>query len=219
MLNGFFKPVGQIAVDLDQSGPRCMDSYSEHSSEYDPASAQSVAAGDDVASAIGTDERRMHVRAYNYWVSLLDGREFPSIEDLDPQAIEPISRRHSVIVDLTGKLNMPATPFVGDAIRTRCGVEVVNSISDVPGRSLLSRLTDHYFQIVANRAPIGFEAEFVNQRGVRALLSRHIDAVQQRRRNHRLCLWRDQLEGEGRRGPASGAACRLASAARRRERG
>src|SRR5439155_23255348 len=25
-------------------------------------------------------------------------------------------------------------------------------------------LTDHYMQIIANRAPIGFEAEFVNQR-------------------------------------------------------
>ena len=35
-----------------------------------------------------------------------------------------------------------------------------------PGRSLLSRLTDHYLQIIANRAPIGFEAEFVNDRGV-----------------------------------------------------
>jgi hypothetical protein len=30
---------------------------------------------------------------------------------------------------------------------------------------LLSRLTDHYLQIIANRAPIGFEAEFLNQRG------------------------------------------------------
>ncbi len=28
---------------------------------------------------IGIDERRMHVRAYNYWVSLLDGRPFPLI--------------------------------------------------------------------------------------------------------------------------------------------
>jgi hypothetical protein len=35
----------------------------------------------------------------------------------------------------------------------------------VPSRSLLSRLTDHYMQIIANRAPVGFEAEFVNQRG------------------------------------------------------
>jgi hypothetical protein len=35
----------------------------------------------------------------------------------------------------------------------------------VPSRSLLSRLTDHYLQIIANSAPIGFEAEFVGQRG------------------------------------------------------
>ena len=26
----------------------------------------------------------MHVRAYNHWVSLLDGRDFPSIDDLEP---------------------------------------------------------------------------------------------------------------------------------------
>src|SRR5947209_15971332 len=39
-------------------------------------------------------------------------------------------------------------------------------ISDVPSRSLLSRLTDHYMQIIANRAPVGFEAEFDNPRGI-----------------------------------------------------
>jgi hypothetical protein len=60
---------------------------------------------------------------------------------------------------------MPATPFVGSAIKAEIGVDTIDSISDVPGRSLLSRLTDHYFQIVATRAPVGFEAEFVNQRG------------------------------------------------------
>jgi len=37
---------------------------------------------------VGTDERRMHVRAYNYWVSLLDGRAYPSIEDLNPEDLE-----------------------------------------------------------------------------------------------------------------------------------
>jgi hypothetical protein len=41
----------------------------------------------------------------------------------------------------------------------------MRTISDVPSRSLLSRLTDHYMQIIANRAPVGFEAEFENQRG------------------------------------------------------
>src|SRR3569623_756832 len=37
---------------------------------------------------IGTDERRMHVRAYNHWVSLLRGRAYQSIEDLDPADID-----------------------------------------------------------------------------------------------------------------------------------
>ena len=39
----------------------------------------------------------------------------------------------------------------------------------MPSRSLLSRLTDHYLQIIANCAPIGFEAEFVGQRGLNTL--------------------------------------------------
>src|SRR3546814_17998204 len=41
----------------------------------------------DIPPEIGTDERRMHVRAYNYWVSLLRGRPFPSVADLDPTSL------------------------------------------------------------------------------------------------------------------------------------
>ena len=142
-----------------------MDSYSEHPSEFDLASAQAVAAGDDVTDAIGADERRMHVRAYNYWVSLLDGRDYPSIEDLEPGSIGDFAP-NSVLLDFTAGHDDPATPYVGTAIRAECGLpDDIKQIAQVPSRSLLSRLTDHYMQIIANRAPIGFEAEFVNQRG------------------------------------------------------
>ena len=142
-----------------------MDSYSEHPSEFDLASAQAVAAGDDVTDAIGADERRMHVRAYNYWVSLLDGRDYPSIEDLEPGSIGDFAT-NSVLLDFTAGRDDPATPYVGTAIRAECGLpDDIKQIAQVPSRSLLSRLTDHYMQIIANRAPIGFEAEFVNQRG------------------------------------------------------
>src|SRR3569623_1564625 len=97
-------------------------------------------AGDDSVDQpqidIGSDERRMHVRAYNHWVSLLRGRAYPLIEVLDPD----------IIVDF--------------------GLDSdVTHIAQVPARALLSRLTDHYLQIIANRAPIGFEAEFVSTRG------------------------------------------------------
>ena len=140
-----------------------MDSYSANGGTFD--SHVDEHPDNDVCAAIGTDERRMHVRAYNYWASLLDGRDFPSIEDLDPGSVADFSP-HSVLLDFTAGRDDPATPYIGGAIRTECGLDAeVARISDVPGRSLLSRLTDHYLQIIANRAPIGFEAEFVNQRG------------------------------------------------------
>src|SRR3982751_4211993 len=141
-----------------------MDSYREHSSDFDlPVS--DTASADDVAAAIGTDERRLHVRAYNYWVSLLEGRDFPSIDDLEPGDLEDFSS-HSVLLDFTCGGDNPAIPYIGATIRDECGLEDnMRTIADVPSRSLLSRLTDHYMQIIANRAPVGFEAEFENQRG------------------------------------------------------
>ena len=141
-----------------------MESFRDHPSEFDEPALLDSAPAHDVADAIGSDERRMHVRAYNYWCSLLDGRDFPSIQDLQATEIEDFSA-HSVLLNFEGALNNPATPFVGEAIRAEIGVDKIKRISDVPGRSLLSRLTDHHFQIIATRAPVGFEAEFVNERG------------------------------------------------------
>ena len=141
-----------------------MDTYREHPGDFDPPSTSDVAASEDVTAAIGTDERRMHVRAYNHWVSLLDGRDFPSIEDLEPEAVSDFAG-NSVLLDFTCGRDNPAIPYIGGSIRDECGLnEDTRTISDVPSRSLLSRLTDHYMQIIANRAPIGFEAEFANQR-------------------------------------------------------
>jgi hypothetical protein len=114
---------------------------------------------------IGTDERRMHVRAYNHWVSLLRGRAYPSIEDLNPDSIADFGA-HSVLLDFTGGIENPAIRYLGASLRDECGVtSAITHVAEVPSRSLLSRLTDHYLQIIANRAPIGFEAEFVGQRG------------------------------------------------------
>ncbi len=114
---------------------------------------------------IGTDERRMHVRAYNHWVSLLRGRAYPSIEDLDPESIVDFGP-HSVLLDFSRGIENPAIRYLGGRLREECGVTAdITHVGQVPSRSLLSRLTDHYLQIIANRSPIGFEAEFVGQRG------------------------------------------------------
>lgn len=123
--------------------------------------------------AIGQDERRMQVRAYNHWAGLLGDRMFPNIEDLDPAAL-PDFGPHSVLLDFSSGIDNPAVCFLGAKLGQECGATgVITRLSDVPPRSLLSRITDHYMQILANQAPIGFEAEFVNHAGV-AILYRGI---------------------------------------------
>ncbi len=114
---------------------------------------------------IGADERRMQVRAYNFWAGLLEDRNFPHVEDLDPNLL-PDFGPHGVLLDFSKGIEDPLVTFLGAALAEECGASgaIINRLSDVPSRSLLSRITDHYMQIIANQAPIGFEAEFVNQR-------------------------------------------------------
>ncbi len=122
--------------------------------------------GIDAPPAVGVDERRMQVRAYNYWASLLADRAYPSVEDLDLDRAGDFGP-HSVLLDFTAGIENPAIAFLGDRLRAESQIDPdVQYISQIPGRSLLSRLTDHYLQIIANRTPIGFEAEFVNDRAV-----------------------------------------------------
>src|SRR4051794_16675878 len=109
-----------------------MDSYREHPNDFDLPLASESASADDVAAAIGTDERRMHVRAYNYWVSLLDGRDFPSIEDLEPSNVEDFAG-NSVLLDFTCGHDNPAIPYLGAAIRDECGLDDdMRTIGEVP---------------------------------------------------------------------------------------
>ena len=120
----------------------------------------------DAPPAIGQDERRMHVRAYNFWAGLLGERQFPSVEDLDPETDDDFGP-NSVLLDFTAGVENPSIQFLGKSLRQECELDdSITTIDEVPTRSLLSRITDHYLQIIANQAPIGFEAEFVNQRGI-----------------------------------------------------
>ena len=133
-------------------------------------------AGDDETgheappAGIGTDERRMQVRAYNHWASLLEDRCFPPIDALEPGNL-PDFGPYSVLLDFTAGIENPGISYLGAELAGECGISPteLQHLDDVPARSLLSRITDHYMQILANQAPIGFEAEFVNQRGATIL--------------------------------------------------
>lgn len=115
------------------------------------------------------DERRMQVRAYNFWASMLGTRAFPDIADLTPETLPDFGPR-SVLLDFTGGIENPSITHLGSLLAQECAADgPISSIHDVPSRSLLSRITDHYMQILANEAPIGFEAEFVNNESVTIL--------------------------------------------------
>ncbi|MFM5908273.1 MAG: hypothetical protein ACKOPO_11935 [Novosphingobium sp.] len=145
---------------------------SDHSDFYDPA--EDDVGHEAIPPVIGTDERRLQVRAYNHWASMLHERPFPVIADLETGNL-PDFDRFSVLLDFSGGITDPAIRYLGSALAEECGasVEAIRTLSDVPSRSLLSRITDHYLQIHANQAPIGFEAEFVNALG-RTILYRGI---------------------------------------------
>lgn len=140
-----------------------VDSY-DTSGAFDPQASDDAEVG-QTPSATELDERRMHVRAYQYWSTLIGDRAFPAIGDLDPAVVADFTA-NSVLIDFTVGQGDPAIRYIGAGLRDECGIGGdVRSIRDTPGGSLLSRLTDRYGEIVARRSPIGYEAEFVDRSG------------------------------------------------------
>lgn len=139
---------------------------------YDPAEDE---IGHEAPPApVGQDERRLQVRAYNHWASLLGDRSFPVIDDLAIGRL-PDFDPYAVLLDFGRGVDHPQVRFVGAALaeESGCTGAELRDLADVPSRTLLSRITDHYLQIFGNQSPVGFEAEFVNQRG-RTILYRGI---------------------------------------------
>lgn len=134
----------------------------------DPAHEEDVAV-DVLPVPIGRDERRMQVRAYNHWASLLDKHELPTIAQLDLTRL-PDFAPSSVLIDFTGPDAAPWLSYIGQRLADQAGIDTTpRPMADIPAGTLLSRFTQHYAQIFANRAPIGFEAEFETPAGTTML--------------------------------------------------
>ena len=118
--------------------------------------------GDEPVFAFGR-ERRMHARAYDYWVSLLAGRRMPRVRDMDQRRMTSFSAR-SVLVDLPEQGGAPVIAFLGDDLRTESEIVAANpTIDDVRTGTLLAELLRRFSDIVAYEAPVGFEAEFAGR--------------------------------------------------------
>ena len=114
---------------------------------------------------IGRDERRMQVRAYNHWLAMVADGELPAVEELRPETIADFGA-NGVLVDLTLGIDRPAIVYLGERLAEECGGDLeIFALGDVPGRSLLSRLTEHCLEVVATHSPVGFDAEFEGRSG------------------------------------------------------
>src|SRR3546814_3239138 len=88
---GFLLRRGKAAGTARMENFRAFDESADFAGEDEPAM--------EAPPEIGIDERRMHVRAYNYWVSLLDGRPYPSLRDLEigrAHVCTPVTNAHLV---------------------------------------------------------------------------------------------------------------------------
>jgi hypothetical protein len=131
--------------------------------------AEEEVAVDVLPPALGRDERRMQVHAYNHWASLLGPRDFPAIGQLDLAGL-PDFAPCAVLIDFSAGDDAPHLAHIGARLAQQAGIEPApRPLAQVPAGTLLSRFTDHYAEIFANRAPIGFEADFETPAGTTML--------------------------------------------------
>ena len=112
--------------------------------------------------AIGQEERRMQLRAYAHWARLRGHHAFPPITDLALEKL-PEFASHAVLLDFSDGVKNPIVSFMGEDLALECGdARPIRRLWDIPVSSLLSGIADNYEQILTYQAPVGFEAEFVN---------------------------------------------------------
>jgi len=116
-------------------------------------------------SPVGQDERRMQVRAYNHWSSLLGGESLPHIEDLEPEFLGDFGP-YSVLLDFSTGSTTPTIQFMGKELSRECRLgDAIETLQEIPRDSLLSKIAENYLDVVSAQAPVSFEAESANAKG------------------------------------------------------
>lgn len=105
-------------------------------------------------------EKRITFQLYHYWFGLSGDHGIPPLKLLTPRDIAPY-KDNMVLIDLRDPDNEPTLSVIGQLL-SRDLDPAPKIISDIPRRTLLSRITDHYMEVLANRSPISFDAEFKN---------------------------------------------------------
>lgn len=106
---------------------------------------------------IGQSERRMQARAWAHWAGLRGDRAMPVVADLDLAAVPELAA-HAVLLDVSA--GEPRVLWLGARLAAVCGVAAMPAtLVEAPAASVLGRIARRWRQVLANAAPVGFEAE------------------------------------------------------------
>lgn len=107
-------------------------------------------------------ENRITFQLYEIWENMCDGEKLPTLKSLKPDVIAPY-KDNLTLIDLRNPLDEASLQVIGHDLKSDLEEDLTGcTVSDIPRRTMLSRLTDHYLEVIANCAPISFEAEFLN---------------------------------------------------------
>lgn len=110
-------------------------------------------------------EKRITFQLYNCWFGLTSDYDIPPLKSLSPEDIVDY-KNNLVLIDLRDPDNEPTLQVIGQLLNEDIDQDLsMKSISEIPRRTLLSRVTDHYMEVLGNKSPISFDAEFKNKYG------------------------------------------------------
>lgn len=114
------------------------------------------------ASGKSGTERRAHLKVYQVWSELNGESGLPSASDILAHPGFTYSA-NAVLIEIDENCSGQITAIGSNIALPQARLPM--PLDAVPGRSLVSRLTDHVLEPLANRTPIGFEADFIDENG------------------------------------------------------
>jgi hypothetical protein len=145
-----------------------MEDFAEQSGRDRPAGPErQPASGPDPR-----DERRLHLRAYNYWAHRLGERSYPASADLAPEP-PPEFAPFALVLDCAEQQATPAVRFVGARLAAAQSPAGSESLDERSAAALLAEIERRCRQALASRAPVAFDGEFSDP-GVQTILYRGI---------------------------------------------
>lgn len=106
------------------------------------------------------ESRRLHYQALAAWQNTAPEGGFPTTAEFDPATIDFLMEK-SFVIDVTDGFEKPLIIYSGADIDEACGHAVTGKLAtELQGDTVFFHLADHYVEVIANRCPISFEAEY-----------------------------------------------------------